>query len=164
MLDSAIWQSIRMCMEIAMSNTYLVPVLYTPDRRLNTRDDAQMPVVMVVDDQQQVLDIARRLIERIGYRVLAESSPHTALARYTIEHAQIACVLLDLAMRPLNGLELFAVMLKINPRVCAILSSGSHQPDTVEQYLDLGLAGFLPKPYHMNDLRNILAEVLARQW
>jgi DNA-binding NtrC family response regulator len=163
MLDPAIWQSIRTCMEIAMSNPYVVPALFTPDHRLNTRDDTHLPVVMVVDDQQPVLDIARRLIERLGYRVLAESNPHTALARYTTEHIQIACVLLDLAMRPINGLELFAMMLKINPHACAILSSGYHQADMVEHYLDLGLAGFLPKPYHMNDLRQILADVLARQ-
>jgi CheY-like chemotaxis protein len=163
MLDPAIWQSIRTCMEIAMSNTYVAPALCTPDHHINPRDDTQLPVVMVVDDQQQVLDIARRLIERLGYHVLAESNPHAALARYAIEHAQIACVLLDLAMRPINGLELFALMLKINPHVCAILSSGSHQPDIVEHYLDLGLAGFLPKPYHMNDLRKMLADVLDRK-
>jgi CheY-like chemotaxis protein len=162
MLDPAIWQSIRTCMEIAMSNPYVVPALFTPDHRLNTRDDTHLPVVMVVDDQQPVLDIARRLIERLGYRVLAESNPHAALVRYTTEHLQIACVLLDLAMRPISGLELFALMLKINPQARAILSSGSYQPDIVEHYHDLGLAGFLPKPYHLNDLRQILTDVLAR--
>lgn len=127
----------------------------------NTQDQRNQQIVLIVDDEQQVLDIARRMTERLGYQVLTESNPHAAFARYTNEYAQIVCVLLDLAMRPINGLQLFAMMQVINPHVRAILCSGYGESDSVEDAIGLGVVGFLPKPYRIDELRQVLVQVLA---
>ena len=137
-----------------------IPTSPTSEQQANNELQLNQPVVMIVDDELQVLDIARRLIERLGYRVLAESDPQAAYARYTTEHGQISCVLLDLAMRPIDGLELFAMMRSINPQVCAILCSGYSESGSAEHYIRLGFIGFLPKPYRIDELRKVLANVL----
>lgn len=150
-------------MVLAMSNDSTNPSSSPEPSSPDSADPADRslkPLVMIVDDEQQVLAITRRLIERLGYRVLAEADPRAALARYSADYAQISCVLLDLSMRPIDGLELFREMWAINPHVRAILCSGYGETNATVSHTELGLAGFLPKPYRIDELRQVLADVL----
>jgi len=63
-------------------------------------------------------------------------------------------------MPRMDGQEAFQAMLEIQPNVRVILSSGYNEQESVQKMLGHGLAGFLPKPYPLADLRKIVKDSL----
>jgi CheY-like chemotaxis protein len=112
--------------------------------------------ILLVDDEQQVLEIAKRMIERIGYRVYAIARPDEALNFYRANASDIDCVMLDLTMPQIGGFELLAAIREIRRDQPAILCSG--YADSSHDWGEIApLTTFLPKPYRLDDLRRVLA-------
>jgi two-component system cell cycle sensor histidine kinase/response regulator CckA len=125
-----------------------------------TQNQQQSQTVMIVDDELPVLTIARRMVERLGYTVIAADRPETALALYRAHWQEIACVLLDLTMPQMDGVDLFLQMREINPQIRTLLCSGYSELATHNRYATLGLTTFLPKPYRMDELQRVLKETI----
>jgi two-component system, cell cycle sensor histidine kinase and response regulator CckA len=119
-------------------------------------DTASTPIVLIVDDEPDVLAITKRMVERLGYTALAFNHPTAALQLVQHTREPISCALLDLTMPTMNGVELFQAMRVSMPTLRAILCSGYSEPYATEQYLEIGLAGFLSKPFRLEDLRQAL--------
>jgi len=116
--------------------------------------------ILVVDDEPTILETAQAALEGIGYRVLLANDGLEAVERFRAEHAEIALVIMDLTMPRMDGREAFEAMLAIQPDVRVILTSGYSEQESVQQMLGRGLAGFLPKPYPISDLRKIVQHSL----
>lgn len=67
--------------------------------------------------------------------------------------------LLDSVMPEMNGAECFREIKKIDPEAVIVLSSGYTQDGVVSELEQVGLAGFLKKPYTLNELQAVLAKV-----
>ena len=63
-------------------------------------------------------------------------------------------------MPRLNGAEVFEQIRKLSPQLPVLLSSGYNEENTMERFLGKGLAGFLQKPFTINDLAAKLRECL----
>jgi CheY-like chemotaxis protein len=105
--------------------------------------------------------IVERMLDRLGYTVITAALPSQAIASFEADHRRIDCVLLDLTMPQMDGSELFARLRAIDPAVPVVLCSGYSEPFATERFTDLGLAGFLPKPYRIDDLRRALIGAIA---
>jgi len=64
-------------------------------------------------------------------------------------------------MPNMDGLEAFSEMRRINASVPVILSSGYNEQDATERFAGKGLAGFLHKPYRVEDLLDAVARVVS---
>ena len=116
--------------------------------------------VLVVEDEEQIRKLARRVLEQLGYVVLEAVDGVHGLTVYQEEQARIAAVILDLTMPKKSGLEVLATLRRLNPAVRVILSSGY---SAAAQKLDLprlGVMAFLQKPYVPNELARTLRNVL----
>jgi PAS domain S-box-containing protein len=109
-------------------------------------------VVLVVDDEEIIRIWARSVFEGAGFSVLTAGDGEEAVRVYQQRHAEIDCVLLDLTMPKLNGMETFRELRRIRADARVILSSGYNEEELAEQLSATGLAAFLQKPYRRDTL------------
>lgn len=109
--------------------------------------DGPLELLMIVDDEEFVTLLARRLLADRGYRVITASSGMRAVEIYRKLRDQISLVILDFTMPVMDGSEVFDELLEIEPNVPVVLSSGFAEPERVRTMLAKGLRGFIPKPY-----------------
>ena len=108
--------------------------------------------VLVVDDEEMVRTLATRMIEHAGFTVVTANDGEEAVRVYRQHQDQIVCVLLDLTMPKMNGEETHHALRQIRPDVRVILSSGYSEEATTERFSQLGLAGFIQKPYQFDTM------------
>jgi PAS domain S-box-containing protein len=107
--------------------------------------------VLLVDDDDGVLELAREVLERAGYRVLATTSPHEALERLA-DAPDLVAALLDLVMPEMSGEELFLRLREIRPDLPVILVTGYDAARAAERFSARGLDGFLHKPWEPEEM------------
>jgi signal transduction histidine kinase len=112
--------------------------------------------VLLVDDDDLVSASAAAMLEDLGYEVSVASSGEAGLALLSAD-AGIDCVLTDHAMPGMTGLD-FAKEARLRwPNLPVILATG--YADSMEQ--SAGPIPFLAKPYRLQTLANLLAQVLV---
>jgi CheY-like chemotaxis protein len=104
-------------------------------------------LVMIVDDEELVTMLAQRVLTDEGYRVVTAKDGFQAIDTYRKLRDQIALIILDFTMPVMDGSDVFAELLEINPKVPVVLSSGFAEQDRLRGMLAKGLRGFIPKPY-----------------
>jgi two-component system cell cycle sensor histidine kinase/response regulator CckA len=117
--------------------------------------------ILVVDDEQSVREVGRRMLEGLGFSVIWAADGEGAVAAYRRARESIRAVLLDMTMPVMNGEETFIALERINPEVKVVLCSGYTQEDAMERFAGRGLAGFLQKPFVARDLVSLLRRVLG---
>ena len=115
--------------------------------------------VLVVDDEPRVLEFLQKGLTRLGYDVVAAESGSQACEIYSGQSGDINCVLLDLIMPGMSGLDTYARLRDINPRVRVILSSGYSSGSVKREAVEAGSQEFLEKPYTMEDLSQALQKI-----
>ena len=117
-------------------------------------------LVLVVDDEQYVRDIARRVLERAGYGVVTAADGREAVDAFSRHTGAIGCVILDMNMPRMNGRETLQELRKIREDVRVIVSSGYDETETAARFADQGLAGFIQKPYRPPALVERVAQIM----
>ena len=123
----------------------LVPPL-TGDVRVHN-PSGNRELVMIVDDEDFVSMLAQRVLADEGYRVIVARDGFQAIDMYRKLREQIALIILDFTMPVMDGADVFAELLEINPEVPVVLSSGFAEQSRLQSMLARGLRGFIPKPY-----------------
>ena len=118
--------------------------------------------VLVVDDEEIVRDVCREMLSACGVQVLTAEDGDEALEVFRKEGAGIDCVLLDLSMPKKDGMAVCREMLEIRPDAKIILSSGYHDQEIIRRGSQEGLAGFIPKPYTLDNMMTVLGPVLKK--
>ena len=83
-----------------------------------------MESVLLVDDDEKILSVGRKICKSLGYSVLTAASGKKAISIYKKEKNRISLVILDMIMPEMNGLETFLELKKINPDIKVLLSTG----------------------------------------
>jgi CheY-like chemotaxis protein len=99
--------------------------------------------LLIVDDEQPLLSLLKRYLERLGYEADLAATAEEALTLFESDPHRYACVLTDLKLPGMNGEELVERMRALNPQLPALISSGyPYQPKGSK-----ARTGFLQKPY-----------------
>jgi PAS domain S-box-containing protein len=117
-------------------------------------------LVLVVDDDAVVRDMAESILRIAGYGVLTAENGRDGVGKYRQHQAEIRAVLLDMAMPVMSGGEAFAEMKRIDPEVKVLLASGFRRDERVEEILEQGVKDFLQKPYTMAALTLAIKKVI----
>src|SRR5580692_7109338 len=121
---------------------------------------AQVPTIYILDDDASFLKSATRLLRASGYPVEAFGSAQVFLNQLTPEIC--GCVVTDLEMPGLNGLELQAALgISANPMPVIFLSAQGDIPRTVHA-MRSGAEDFLTKLGPKEDLLDAIKRALAR--
>jgi PAS domain S-box-containing protein len=116
--------------------------------------------VLFVDDEESVLGVCAKMLERIGYRTMAARSGPEALSLYASNRARIDAVILDMIMPEMDGAEVFERLKAMDPGVKVLLSSGYSKEGLASDILGRGCAGFIQKPFTMKELVGKLRGIL----
>ncbi len=119
--------------------------------------------ILFVDDEEVISQIGRRLLEKLGYRVLTAGSGPEALEIYRREGGRIDLIILDMIMPGMNGGETFDRLKDINPSITVILSSGYSINGQAKTILERGCRGFLQKPFSLAELSKKVRQVLEEK-
>jgi len=107
--------------------------------------------ILVVDDMPEQLEIASKILVKLGYRVITASGGHEAVNH--LKRDPVDLVILDMIMDPgMDGLETYQEILKIRPGQKAIIASGFSETERVRQAEALGAGAYLKKPYLLTSL------------
>ncbi len=102
--------------------------------------------ILIVDDVPEQRQIAKVLLERLGYETVSVASGEEAVQYLKSNQADL--MLLDMIMDPgIDGLETFRLIRKFKPDQKAIIASGFSQSQKVENALALGAGQYVKKPY-----------------
>ncbi len=124
----------------------------------------QNELILIVDDEEAVLSMAKLILESNGYRVLTASGGIEALALYSEKRAQIDLVATDLNMPYLSGLETIAKLKKLNPNVKTIVFTGADLAQEPSMAGRLAKYSCLKKPFNIALLLNTLRQILDRKY
>jgi PAS domain S-box-containing protein len=115
--------------------------------------------VLFVDDEEAIVDLAVRMLERIGYQVTACADPARALGLFNLRPRDFDAVITDLAMPGMSGLELARAVLAVRPDVPILLNSGNAPPDVREAATLMGIREMIQKPETIDELSRALDRV-----
>ena len=111
---------------------------------------AVSPTVFVVDDYAPVRKSIARLLHAAGFAVAVFGSAEEFLAQY--DPQIVGCLVLDLAMPSLNGLELQHILVKAGSLLPIIFLTGTADIPKSVRAMKHGASDFLTKPVHDEDL------------
>jgi CheY-like chemotaxis protein len=115
--------------------------------------------VLVVDDEPAVLAATTRLLMRLDWDVEGCLDPVEALSRLGSEVITVDCLLTDLSMPGMSGLELARTVHAMQPSLPIILTTGYLEHSDMALAADMGIVRVLPKPFSSKQLQQALAEV-----
>ncbi len=121
--------------------------------------DAKHPTILLVDDEAPVREVTRQMLEMLQYNTLIAPSGQRALDLFRANR-EIQCVLLDMMMPGMDGKEVFERMRSIRQDCRVVICSGYSREDLESSFRESAPAGYLQKPYSLEQLSSTLAEIL----
>jgi len=112
-----------------------------------------------VDDEEMIREIARDMLNHMGYRVLLAKDGQEAVEIYKEKGCEIDIIMVDLIMPKMNGLVCYKKLKEINKDVPIIVASGLGELSKKQSILELGAAGYLEKPYSIRSLSEVFSNV-----
>ena len=118
--------------------------------------------ILLVEDEPDILIITRRMLERLGYHVLAASGPDEALQLSAEHEGNIPILITDVIMPHMNGKDLSVELQKSRPEMKTLFVSG-YTADVIARHgvLEEGVE-FIEKPYAIETLAQRTRELLDR--
>jgi len=108
--------------------------------------------ILLVDDDDMVIYIGVKMLEKMGYKVMKARTGKEAIEIYRENQKKIDLVVLDMIMPEMGGGEVYDFLKSINPRIKVLLSSGYSLKGEAREILERGCNGFIQKPINMKDL------------
>jgi two-component system, cell cycle sensor histidine kinase and response regulator CckA len=117
--------------------------------------------ILLVDDDEAVRLVGKRMLERLGFKVLTAADGQEAIDCFRSRADQIQCILLDLTMPRLDGDKCFQELRRVRADIRVVLTSGYNEQEVARRFAGRDLAGFLQKPYTLTGLQEIIKRVLG---
>ncbi len=121
--------------------------------------------VLVMDDEEDIRDIAKAILEELGYTVESVENGTEAIDLYRMRNEEgtpFSAVILDLTIPGgIGGKEAIERLLRIDPDIKAIVCSGYSTDPIMANYRDYGFSAVLVKPYRLQDISKVLQELLT---
>jgi FixJ family two-component response regulator len=118
------------------------------------------PIVFVVDDDASVRDAVKRLIASVGLRVETFGSTREFLAATRPEAP--ACLVLDVRLPDVSGLELQRDLAEANVHIPIIFITGHADVPMTVRAMKAGAVEFLTKPFRGQELLDAIQEAIAK--
>ena len=157
--------SIHLDTAIGKGTTFTVffPIVEEEEHRV-VDEDQQLTVgderILFIDDEEVQTEFSKNLLERLGYSVETETSSKYALAKFKADPSAFDIVITDMTMPNLSGDELSRELLSIRPDIPIILCTGYSQKITKTDALQMGIKGFVHKPFSIEQMAQAIRHAL----
>jgi len=116
--------------------------------------------ILLVDDEQEIINIGKNFLEKLGYRPIIARNGIEAIEMFRIFQDEISLIVLDLIMPEMNGKQAFAEIRKVREDSKILISTGYAVDDKIEELLNKGCQGFIRKPFSLNEFSYALRKIL----
>ena len=135
-----------------------------PEGEIAVLPPANGELLLIVDDEKPILQVAQALLEGHGYRVSTARDATEALAIFALRKDEIDLVLTDLATPLMDGIALIRTLQRIRADVRVIASTGrGGQEQQLHDLAGVKVSACLTKPYSKDRLLTTLHDVLHPQ-
>ena len=117
--------------------------------------------MLVIDDELIIRQVLFSLLESLGFQVILASGGAEGVELMREHAGSIRLILLDLIMPRMDGRQTLDALRHLPGLPPVILMSGYTQDETLERFADEQLAGFLQKPFTMDQLTALLKGALS---
>jgi DNA-binding response OmpR family regulator len=135
------------------------------DAPVHAPSDSNLPSVLLVDDETDILDLYEGYLEGMPVRILRAQDGEEAVA--VLDQTLPDVIVLDLKMPNMNGIELLSYVRRKFPDIPVIFVSGYSDRSDIINMLNMGAFAFMAKPVpreqFLNEVRNGLRERATRQ-
>jgi PAS domain S-box-containing protein len=158
--------AIKIYTELGKGSTLkvLIPASTVPATKVKVINEStplkEQGLALLIDDEETVLNIGKEMLAEFGFDVVTAKDGAEGLKIFEQQHSQIRFVLMDLTMPNMDGEEAFREFRKIDPKVKVIICSGYNEQEVSQKFVGKGLAGFLKKPYMLNELQIAIQRLL----
>ncbi|TXT46336.1 MAG: signal transduction histidine kinase nitrogen specific NtrB [Limisphaerales bacterium] len=118
--------------------------------------------ILLVDDEEALVSLGRRFLERLGYQPVTALGPIEALSIFQEQPQTFSLVITDFNMPGMNGLVLAQKMREVRPDIRILVATGYSAALSNDAVRDLGLSELLPKPYDMQTLSEFVQRAIVR--
>ena len=116
--------------------------------------------ILLVDDEDYLRDLGKRMLTKFGYTVLTAPDGETAVQVYREQGTQISLVILDLIMPGIGGRNCLDQILNEDPSATVIIASGYSLDGSTKKEIESKAKGFVSKPFELNQMINIVRKTL----
>ncbi|MBW2367353.1 MAG: response regulator [Deltaproteobacteria bacterium] len=116
--------------------------------------------ILMIDDDPMILDVGKKLLERLGYQVFTATSGKSGLDIYSQRQSEIDLVILDMIMPDMSGNDTCKQLRAIDDHVKVILSSGYSLNGQAAGLMKDGCNGVIQKPFTVRELSHKVREIL----
>lgn len=117
--------------------------------------------ILFVDDEQMIVKMGVRILQRCGYEVFGFSDSEEALERFRGAPNDFDLVVTDYTMPKMTGDRLAFEMLQIRPDLPIILTTGMVQEHAAREARQLGIREVVLKPFRPGDFTRTVSEILG---
>ncbi|MFW6333877.1 MAG: PAS domain S-box protein [Desulfosalsimonas sp.] len=140
---------------------------YKGDEKLEgSEDEEKSPLkangekILILEDEEEVLGLARLMLEKLGYHVLAAQTPDKAMSLAEAHAGQIDLLITDVVMPEINGRDFASQLKTLYPDVKVMFMSGYTANAIARRtVMDEG-KNFIQKPFALKDLAVKVREVI----
>lgn len=119
--------------------------------------------ILLIEDEALVMEINQKLLERLGYSVIKASSGKTAIDLIRQTAPQFDIVLLDIKLPDMDGAAIYPIIRQHRPDTKVVICSGYSLEGRVQELLDQGADGFIPKPFTLESISEELNKILSKR-
>ena len=119
--------------------------------------------ILFVDDEETLVELARQMLESLGYRVAARTSSIEALEAFRSHPDRFALVITDQTMPNMTGLQLSGRLREIRPDIPIILCTGFSENANEEVVKTHQINAFIMKPLLKKDIARLIRRVLDQK-
>ena len=131
------------------------------DQKAKSNSESKKMRVLFADDEIHLQELIAAELPRMGHTVTVCPDGLTAVA--AIEKETFDCIIVDLDMPGLNGIDVIRRTKELDPTTEAIVLTGKGSTDTAISALRLGAFEYLQKPCKLVDLKALLQRVAVRR-
>jgi PAS domain S-box-containing protein len=131
-----------------------------PDAILEAPTPRGSESILYVDDEIMIVDIAKRMLESLGYRVVAKTNALEALETFANAPDSFDLVVTDMTMPKMTGLDLAERLLRIRPGFPIVLCTGFDLAMNEEKMALYGLCDIIHKPILRIDMATVIRNTL----
>ncbi len=116
--------------------------------------------ILLIDDDELIVELGRKRLERLGYQVETERDPVVALERVRSGRNHFDLIITDMTMPKMTGDKLVTEIRKISPEIPVILCTGYSDKIDEDRAKEIAIDAFMMKPVDMRRLAQTVRKVL----
>lgn len=118
-------------------------------------------LALVADDEPAIRDLLERVLRPLGLGALCVGDGAAAIAAAEAHRDKLSCAIMDIVMPVVNGVDAALAIQRAAPNLPIVLMSGAVPAHCADGIARLHLAGMIPKPFDLAELRDLLRQAVG---